>query len=1187
MLKLILSIGLFISAFHFQTILQEWYRVNSIEQIQENIQAKLSEVASTFDFLQSQSKFDPSNLDIVFKDSYSNEVYYFLYEDEKLLHWSDDHVAFNTLDLASNAQLLNLANGKYLKVEEEIDNRRYLALILLKNEFVHQNPYLQNSYSAIFNVPFKQCFINSSAGDPILDSNGNLLFYIDLQSINGSSLVILFWQIALFILSLLLLRSTFLSFSNRNGELLFASLLLFVWVFLLFKKPVNWIEWDLFDPQFFIVFTWLPSLGDFTIGAISVFYLVMALSPKLKIDSFVWRAVFGILILCFIQLTVLTIKTGLINSTIPFQFTDFLNLEAYSWIALISYSALFFSCIVLLNSLLSKSNKTGIRWFLYLVFLLGPLVFHELNIIVLLSPLSLLSPVLLLIGIDFYTNSKKPTLSIMLLLLVVSYVHAVELNAAIEWKEEVQLQAMAEELAKENDPIAEYLFYEVDSIIKTDSFLLSELGKYSTKKTIIDEYLSQQYFNGYFGKYTTFFTLCTRTDSLYFNGNNAIPCLGYFISKLDSSRQLNEGIFLLKGYSEGLDYLGIIQLPNGEKTYYLFVELTLSILNANQGYPELLMDEKNILQKFDFSNLSYAVYRNKKLAYKNGEFSYSSTLSFPELSVGSFYSFSAEGHQQLIYLKNNSTAIQLSQKLNNKEDWLNSITYLLLFYGLLLVVLNIIFKDFPIRLNWEMSDFSSRVQVFLVSSLLFAVLLFSLSTIYYISKQNQEKNIKNIAEKIRSINIELENKIGGEEQLSDSIQSYVAATLVKFSNVFYSDINLYDTSGFLYASSRPEIYYKGLKSNRMNPNAKIALLNKQKAECLQSEKIGELEFLSAYIPFTNDKNKVLAYLNLPYFAKQGDLEKEISRFLVSTINIYVAIFVLALLISILLINQISRPLLMIRKQLRDVKLGDDLELLEWDSKDEIGALVQEYNRMVLELNESANRLAQSEREGAWREMAKQVAHEIKNPLTPMKLSIQHLQMAYEKGADDIDERVKKTTQTLIEQIDTLSTIATEFSSFAKMPAQQLENLELVKLIERVVDLFKADNDIEFQLNLPEQEVLIIGDRNQIIRVMSNLIKNSIQAKKENQTLIIEVSLSLEKEGFCKFFLKDNGAGIPSEQMNKIFEPSFTTKSGGTGLGLAMVQNIIKGHKGKVNITSDLGEGTLVTIEFPLKPIESL
>ncbi|MBL4586643.1 MAG: GHKL domain-containing protein, partial [Flavobacteriales bacterium] len=269
----------------------------------------------------------------------------------------------------------------------------------------------------------------------------------------------------------------------------------------------------------------------------------------------------------------------------------------------------------------------------------------------------------------------------------------------------------------------------------------------------------------------------------------------------------------------------------------------------------------------------------------------------------------------------------------------------------------------------------------------------------------------------------------------------------------------------------------------------------------------------------------------------------------------------------------------IRESLKNLKLDQTNRAIEWESDDEIGELVEEYNRTLNELVQSAELLARSERESAWREMAKQVAHEIKNPLTPMKLSIQMLQRSLADGKEDMTERIEKVAKTLIEQIDTLSNIATEFSTFAQMPKPVVENLSLADLLESAAELHRsADTDI--QLNIVAGSSCIIqADKEQMLRVFTNLIKNGMQAIPEERKG--EITLGLIRDGGQWIAsVQDNGSGIPIELEDSIFVPNFTTKTSGMGLGLAMVKNIIETVNGKIWFKTEVGRGTTFYISLP-------
>jgi len=301
---------------------------------------------------------------------------------------------------------------------------------------------------------------------------------------------------------------------------------------------------------------------------------------------------------------------------------------------------------------------------------------------------------------------------------------------------------------------------------------------------------------------------------------------------------------------------------------------------------------------------------------------------------------------------------------------------------------------------------------------------------------------------------------------------------------------------------------------------------------------------------------------------------------VTLINLYVLLFLITLFIAILMSEQVISPLNILQQKLKMLEVGQRYEKIEYKRKDEIGLLVDEYNKMVDKLQESVNYLAKNERESAWREMAKQIAHEIKNPLTPMKLSIQLLQRAWENNDKNFGKRLKDVTQTLIEQIETLKNIAEEFSAFAKLPPPENEKIDLAQKIENIVKLYENTENVEIKTVIKARPVYVWTDNKQLSRVFINLIKNAIQAIPEGVHGKVEIELDkTDEKAIVK--IKDNGTGIPEEIRDKLFLPSFTTKSSGMGLGLAMVKNIIQNANGRIWFETEVGKGTTFFIEFPL------
>ncbi len=754
-----------------------------------------------------------------------------------------------------------------------------------------------------------------------------------------------------------------------------------------------------------------------------------------------------------------------------------------------------------------------------------------------------------------------------------------------EIKETESLKILAEKLSAEQDPVAELLFSDVEKKITNDTVLMSYLNASEKQLSDYEKRIKQQYFSGFWDKYEVHIALfdsmcvpCIKTPNAHFDNN-------FYFDELIATKgekTLSDNLFFIRNPSGKINYIAKLSafksLKNSAKFGTLYIELSAKFISDEIGFPELLLD-KNIGLSKDINNYAYAKYKNGILISQYGKLSYEYTPVDFENTTELFSFIIKDDYKHLIYTPDDKTKIILSKRYTGIIEKATTFSYLFTFFSLLLLFILFI-RQLVLRKIIENISFKNRIQALLVLIVLISLALFGGGTIYYIQQQFETKNRENISEKTHSVLMELESKFENEKVLSPDFVEYTTFVLKKISTVFFTDINIYDPQGNLYASSRSKVFDEGLTSKKMNPEAFTEIAISKKTEFIHDERIGKLKYLSSYIPFKNKDGVALAYVNIPYFAKQSELEKEISGFLVALINIYVLLFALSIITAILISNYVTKPLKLIQDKLSNIKLGKTNEPIAWHEKDEIGNLVSEYNRMIAELSKSAELLAKSERESAWREMAKQVAHEIKNPLTPMKLSVQHLQRAYKDDAPDMDQKMERLTQNIIEQIDTLSSIATEFSNFAKMPKANLVCINLQETILNTVNLFKTADETEilFQNNANEN-ACVMADKEQLIRVFNNLIKNATQAIPENKKGLIKISIEKENETYL-VSITDNGDGISDEVVDKIFAPNFTTKTGGMGLGLAMVKNILESCAGKIWFKTELNKGTTFYISLP-------
>src|SRR5690606_19158249 len=360
-----------------------------------------------------------------------------------------------------------------------------------------------------------------------------------------------------------------------------------------------------------------------------------------------------------------------------------------------------------------------------------------------------------------------------------------------------------------------------------------------------------------------------------------------------------------------------------------------------------------------------------------------------------FVIFDENGYNHLAYRVNNKIIIVLGKPIASFLEKATSFSYLFALFSLLLLVA-ISIKEIGRIKNLKRLTLKSKIQLVVIGLILTCLILFGLGTRFFIEKQYTEKNNKLISEKIRSVNVEVKKKLEYVTEITPDNYNFVNSIMHKFSLVFFTDINMYDLSGTMIASSRHEMFNAGLLSRKMQPKAFIELNSNHRSEYVQQEHIGKMVYLSAYVPYVDLKGNVLGYLNLPYFAKQNPLENEISNFLVAIINIFVVLFALSIVAALFVSNWVTKPLRFLQTSVSTLELGKTNKPIQYTGQDEIGDLVQEYNKKVSELEDAVSQLARTERESAWRDMAKQVAHEIKNPLTQMKLSDQHFQRSFDK-----------------------------------------------------------------------------------------------------------------------------------------------------------------------------------------------
>ncbi|PIE48429.1 MAG: two-component sensor histidine kinase [Flavobacteriales bacterium] len=397
------------------------------------------------------------------------------------------------------------------------------------------------------------------------------------------------------------------------------------------------------------------------------------------------------------------------------------------------------------------------------------------------------------------------------------------------------------------------------------------------------------------------------------------------------------------------------------------------------------------------------------------------------------------------------------------------------------------------------------------------------------------------------------------------------------SHVHNLEIGIYDMKGQLLKSSRPSLQ---LDENQMSiPQDILMELNKDlNHRVMRDTLLSNEDYLSIYSYIYDHSFTPIGILNIPYLGKTNFYQKELKQLLLKISYVFFIAILVSVALAYFLSQIISSPLKAIAVSMKDTRLYKENKKIQIKTSgtEELHDLVNAYNGMIDELENNAVKLAQSERERAWREMAKQVAHEIKNPLTPMRLNIQSFERNFDPNDPNIKERVEDLSQSLIQQIDTMTSIASAFSDFAKMPIAKKELIDIVNVVDNAVDFFGEDY---ITFNADKAKIDAVFDRNQLVRIINNLVTNAQQALTEKDHPSIKVSVK-EQANVVEITVADNGKGIEEENRDKIFEPKFTTKSSGMGLGLAMVKNILHAYNGSIDFTSQVGVGTTFTVRFP-------
>ncbi len=1128
---------------------------------------------------------------------------FLIYGNGKLQYWSDRAVSFYESEEALGFEegLIVLPNGYYLIKKIVSDTINIYGLHLIKYNYSYENKYLENTFSHTYNLPDAFRIIKGTPDDlyPVHSNNGTYLFSVEPHGNYLCTTRQLYFPGFIYFIGLLILLIYFRrSFIESEApfflKLFFLGIALFLvyWLHLIFHIPKVFFHLDFFSPSVFALSNWLPSLGDFFLLAIFFLFWMFNFGKNMDVDqiqkdSLLSRKFIAVLLLLFsgslYLLIHFLIRKLILNSTISFLLNSIIEMSAQSVLGIFSTGILILAVIFFTIRIIDSLQEdfkilelaaviAGISLFLMLIqFLSIKIIYYDAILFFALSSV--------LASLFSKKYLQKFTLSYLIIFVSVASIYSISVFYSVTAeKQREEQKSMAITLVDERDPVAEVSLMEIQDSIRLDP----EIPRLLIEEEGLIDHLQQKYFNSYFRHYDVRFFVCTGADSLLIEMDNRnAPCIVFFEDMIQTQGERLKGtnFYFMDNMNGRISYTGWIHYPHSSEArgISIFIELNSELLFEGIGFPELLIN-KSFAKPDSYKKFDYAKYYGGELTDKHGDYNYNFYIYAYPASTDEFEYRIWDGMEHLIYHTREENYVIVSRELFTFTDYLISFPYLFVFY-LLTVLLLLFIVSRSLRSKPVKFDLKFRIQAAIILIVFVSLLLVALATVWYNIKGYKEKHQNDLNEKMISIAGEIDVRLEDADELNIELIDWLNRELLRLSNVFRTDVNIYNTHGTLIASSRPEIFNRGIVSDAMNSKAFFEIFKNFQINYFQPEMIGQMSYLSAYRPIINNRGQYLGVINLPYFVSQDRYSQELSTIIVAFINLYVLLLLASVIFAVFISNQITKPLVLIQDNLRNMELGKRNEPIYYDRNDEIGSLVKIYNKKVDELSVSAELLARSERESAWREMAKQIAHEIKNPLTPMKLNIQHLQRTRGKGKE-YNEYIDRITSTLIEQIDNLSNIATEFSNFAKIPTAKTQVFKLTEQVGKVIDLFDSYQvEIEFHTNgLEYLEVNV--DREQFSRAIINLLKNGIQSISSETDGKITVIVD-RHEHMAVISVSDNGEGIPEEIQDRLFRPSFTTKTSGMGLGLAIVKNIVENFKGHVWFETKENEGSTFYIEIPI------
>lgn len=1139
---------------------------SDIQAVASGVQKRLSHMENRMLQFVSQA-FETAPEQWLFMDNLPRDMVIYKYVDDTLQSWVNSFPLFNDnlnsinynrlsrtqtyfspllSEVSEVPSYLNIGSNWYLVRSFSKGNVKLLCGLAIKGEsnqaslFSGVNPKLSlSSKFTILPLPFSEgVHVRSLQGNPVF----SVAYSQDVADTETPTHSSLKWVTLMFccmtLYALFLKRRTFASFSITALALMASLFLAFSWA-----KASAGVSSGIFSPAVYADTNLFSSLGELLLHNLALFILALSLflmrrrfmlwfckqRPFARVLYGGVFAVFGLMLLAYIHIS---LKSVIFNSNIVLEVFKLDELSVYSFLVFVSAIMLFMAFLFylqLLSPVLMKSKFTIFNWKFLLKY-------------------SLVVAMYMMAVFSLYGRTR-------------------EMDRISVWMNRLSVK---------RDLGTELLLRNVEDGIAQD-MVINELvlGDYPTQ--MIADRLSEYYLGRLF---TSYDIKVTQGELLAGSAGT------YFRSLLANSSPLhaNSHFYYVNDHTGKMRYLGLfIYIGKDNSLKRLYVELDSKLMKPQRGYSGIFPDNYgggyNIPMAY-----SYAKYVSGTLVFYRGSYNFPVSVSrdyvqsFPEGISRVFIRRS----EVFVNRLSDEDMILIARPRRTVIPYLISYSYMS-FLTIMCMFLILLWKPAKKDTVMKSKSFRARIMGLLIITVTGTFALLTVTTVIFFVNRDVKVRNEILNDKLQSIHSMMQDVSRRAGGIDDLLSFDVRMLLENIAGNTLTDINLYDTGGHLRQSTRSDIQYGAMASSKMDPDAFYNIVHLKRKTFVNQENISGKPIYSLYAPVINGEGKLIAILNMPYYEQTTDFRKDIFSTSAAIINIFLLLVVAVIAIGAAITKALFRPLSDLYERMGDTDIFNSSRRIEYDNNDEISYIVGAYNRMLDNLQDSSRRLATIEREQAWKEMASQIAHDIKNPLTPMRLNIQHLLRMKHNADPNLDLKMERICNSLLEQIDVMTDTVTEFSSVAKLNVEQNQVLDLTEILNEQRVFFEGYEcvNIHFRVagEMIDEKYYVLGPKSQMTRVFYNLLTNAVQAltpayKASGVKGDIVVTLSkytaaedsdfgTPGDRYVRVDIEDNGPGVPAENMPKLFTPKFTTKSTGTGLGLVICKNVVEMIDGTV------------------------